>query len=374
MKLIVLTVLAFASSAHAVVINCNFVMKQWTFVDGSIYACVGSISYYGNRDILEDIEGIHSSDRSNSDVESIELTNTLLDLIPLNLSAFLPNLKVMDFTSSQIAIISASDLQPYPELLHFRVWRNFIVSIDGDLFKYNLKLRYIDFDLNRLQNVGHNLIGGLRWLQVAEFNNNPCISRSAGTPEELSNLNLLLPVSCPPLATTPQTTTQATRTTTPFPENCSLRCTLGDEIDSLRNDLAKVDDKVLSHDQSIEKLIAQVAELTVNNLKLSSIFEELQSDNGNLRNLIMINANTVELLNGEVSELRKTNTEQNENILALTNLSIQQSSEMSKMSAEIKEMQLKMSEKDQTIRNFEDRLVETEKKLRELTGSPNTRY
>lgn len=73
------------------------------------------------------------------------------------------------------------------------------MTLDGDLFQHTPKLQEIDFSLNELEHVGHNLLAGLASLTVVDFSANPCISEEAETPEGIQELNLQLPIKCPPL-------------------------------------------------------------------------------------------------------------------------------------------------------------------------------
>ena len=65
-------------------------------------------------------------------------------------------------------------------------------SIDADLFKFNLKLTYVNFGANRLKHVGENLFSNLKHLQFISFQNNPCIDvtvfSSSGIPALVQKL------------------------------------------------------------------------------------------------------------------------------------------------------------------------------------------
>jgi hypothetical protein len=227
MKLsVALTLLLSISSIQSIVIRCNFKMATFAQVTDFVYTCGGSVTFYGNSGVIDEVEGDHQNGKDNEYVEGFELRTSRVNSIPRNLSEQFKNLKAMDFTNSDILTLSAGDLQQFPELVTFVVWMNKIISIDGDLFMYNPKLRLIDFDDNLLENVGHNLIGNLRWLKSAAFQNNQCISTSANSPAALFELNANLPVKCPPLTAT---TTEVSQTTPQPPGDCSIRCTLGDK-------------------------------------------------------------------------------------------------------------------------------------------------
>lgn len=240
----------------------------------SIYTCTASTTYFGNPSVLEEVIGMHKPGKSHKDVEGLELKNQKLSEIPGNLAEWFPNLVAVDFTSTEILTISSADLQPFAELVHLRVRKNKIVSLDGDLFQHNPNLQLIDFNENRLQNVGFNLFGELRHLKGAGFGSNPCINEEASNPQRIFELNQELPISCPPKETT---TTELAETTTQIPEDCSLRCTLGDETDELKSEVAKVNEKLEAQDKIIAELRASNARLTydTNGLKSNVVEQSL---------------------------------------------------------------------------------------------------
>ena len=229
--LVIFSILTF-SKTYALIIDCVFDMIDWAYVENRVYSCDGRTIERGTEGNIEKISGSHMGGKTNNDVEGFNFEKQDISLIPKNTADVFPNLKCLNFFESNLLTISATDLQPFPELLVFAVMSNKIVSVDGDLFTHNLKLRYIDFDLNQLENVGHNLLGHLNQLKIADFNRNPCIKRLASTSAQIQELNILLPIHCPPLA--PTTTKPAPTTTTKSPEICSLRCTLNDEVSELK--------------------------------------------------------------------------------------------------------------------------------------------
>lgn len=246
--LVIFSILTF-SKVDAFVISCTFGMTDWSYVVDKVYSCNGNTFATGNQVNIEGVIGSHLGERTNDDVGGFYFTNQNISSIPKNLAEFFPNLKVMSFLNSQLLTVAATDLQPFPELLNFIVMSNNIVSIDGDLFMHNSKLLYIDFDVNQLQHVGHNLLANLNQLRTADFNRNPCVQKIASSISEIRDLNLLLPIICPSLTTTTKaatTTTNkpATTTTTESPEICSLRCTLNDEVSELQERLGEVEKKL----------------------------------------------------------------------------------------------------------------------------------
>lgn len=253
-----------ATFANARIFQCVFGTQSWMYIGDEVYSCIATISFYGNPSVLEDVLGNHMARKNLSDVEGLIVAHQKLGQIPTNLEEFFPNLKGVDFSNSELLMISSADLKVLPNIVWFRVWKNQIISIDSDLFKHNPDLQYIDFDANWLQNVGFNLLGELRNLRLVEFNQNPCISTFASTPMAIYDLNIQLSISCPPLDTTTTELITQRPTTTQFPEECSVRCTLGDETDELRREVANLNYKVKTYEERLSELEKQMREIWAN--------------------------------------------------------------------------------------------------------------
>jgi hypothetical protein len=201
--------------------KCSFVTFSWGYV-GSSYTCDVSFTDYSNPSMIDSVIGAHAVGKTNKDVTGMRALFLNITVIPKNIASFFPNLKALSFTGSQIGVLTNSDLENLPELQLFMVRQNRIVSVDGDFFKNNLKLQYIDFFTNQIKTVGENLIGNIKSLIKVDFGYNPCVNRTAETAQQFSDLNLLLPVLCPQ------------------GNSCSYRCTLNQEVTSLANEIAKI--------------------------------------------------------------------------------------------------------------------------------------
>jgi hypothetical protein len=270
----VLTLLLSVSSIQSLKIECFFRMHSFGVNSEYVYSCDGRLVSDDNPGVITEIVRNHRFGFTDDSVEAFFLYLAELNSIPQNISDFFPNVKAFDFGSNEIVAISASDLQPFPELVYFSVAGNRIVSLDSDLFIHNSKLVTINFGDNHLQIVGANLLGHLIGLTTADFRGNPCIDVVASSPEEITDLNLELPVSCTSLNQTPEVPS----TTSETPESCTVRCSLDDEVDELRTDVTKIVNNVYTQGGAIGRLTNQVADLVSINESLTqriSVLEEL---------------------------------------------------------------------------------------------------
>lgn len=150
--------------------------------------------------------------------------------IPRNIENFFPNLFAIEFTFGSITALDADDLKPFPNLAAFTLNNHRITTLDGNFFVHVPRVQAVTFDNNLITNVGKHLLLGLTNLTLASFLDNTCISRVADSPDQLHRLEDKLLELCPPLA---ETTTLPTTSTTI--DECSIRCTINDETDELRN-------------------------------------------------------------------------------------------------------------------------------------------
>lgn len=105
---------------------------------------------------------------------------------------------MIHFRNSNLRIISAADLKPFPDLIYLSMqFRTKLSEIDGDLFKYTPKLQLVAF-AGSIHHFGYNLLENLGDLQHVGFQS-PCLNMSASNPEEIEELKRKLTAQCPPL-------------------------------------------------------------------------------------------------------------------------------------------------------------------------------
>jgi hypothetical protein len=219
MKSTIIALAFFATFANGRILTCTYSDMELAIV-GNVYLCRGSVDST-NPSVIERVDGAHSGNRGNTNVEALRITEQAVVEVPRNIGQFFPNLKSLDFSNAQITTIAASSLANLNNLVFFRLFNNAVKSIDSNLFSSNLKLQYIDFSRNALAVVGPNLLGNLKSLSAVEFLLNKCINVRAATPQAIADLNVQLPIRC-----------RAPATTTPAPKLCPVPCS---EIEQLRN-------------------------------------------------------------------------------------------------------------------------------------------
>lgn len=156
----------------------------------------------GNDVLLDDVYGDHIEGKTNLDVGGLVVHDQFLKHIPSNLAEFFPYLIAMELKDANLISLSSGDFKPFPNLMIFISFHNSLVKLDGDLFMFTPKVRWISFYDNFLQHVGQDLLKNLTELEFAGFDKNPCTTLYAETPEEIAELKIWLPVDCPTLPET----------------------------------------------------------------------------------------------------------------------------------------------------------------------------
>lgn len=265
----ILVIFASIFNCQGVVVNCKFQMMNWGSPLGNIYFCDSRSDNMGNLTVIEEINGEHLSGKNNQNVQGFLENGWELQYIPSNLAEFFPNLKALLIYGPLLRLV-ASDLKPFPNLVMFTSQGSELTSIDGDFFQHTRKLQIIEVSYGKLQNVGENILSRLNELTRADFRSNSCIQFYAESSQRIAELKKKLLTECPPLpslTTTPIPTTEAT--TTPIPTTipttisittskpttttiptttvaqCSLRCSLNEEVDELRKNNSRQDGEIV---------------------------------------------------------------------------------------------------------------------------------
>lgn len=167
---------------------------------GIRYTCEVTAISAGASSTVTEIRGHHLDGMTNDNVEAI-YNVYIYGLSSIgSIGNFFSNLLIIDWESNNLETLTAADLRTMPNLVHLWIIENNIVSLESGLFQYTPNLRSIQLSSNNIEHVGNNLLTGLNVLYWASFLYNPCTYTWTIDPSPLSQLNLQLPIYCPPLA------------------------------------------------------------------------------------------------------------------------------------------------------------------------------
>jgi len=221
--------LALATYISGMEVQCSLQDPFWIVV-GEHYTCFATVTSVDNSTSFTSVIANHAQGQNNSDVTAFAVDfNDELTFFPRGIEQFFPNLRVIRWWVGNLTTIDSSTFQPFPDLELVDIGHNKLVSLDGNLFQHSPRLRVIWFNNNLLQNVGQGFLTGLTNLTMANFGENPCINVWAGTPEEIEDFRIQLPIQCPPLDPTPDPPSTTISTTTE-PDECPIDCTRRDDV------------------------------------------------------------------------------------------------------------------------------------------------
>lgn len=263
-------ILFYATQILCLSIECEFRSAGWGEA-GSLYTCASRKVWHLNVSNITFINGTHQHNMNNNDVMGlwfVEGNIENMNHFPSNIIEVFPNFRAIQIRIlNNISEISSNELMNLSEMQYFGLWRSSIQSIPSDLFRFNSKLKRIEFYFNnQLISIGANLLGNLSELQSIFFKYNYCISESSDDFDEIQRINSELHILCPSedevqttstTASPPATTiwtTSISSTTPPEMNYCPKSCL--EENQELRKTIE-------NHAERIEELEKLVREITV---------------------------------------------------------------------------------------------------------------
>lgn len=190
-----LLALFLAYQTNAVHFDCAFDFYTPAPI-GIVYTCRPTVILSGSS-TLKSVTGIHRPGYTNDNVEFLFVGSENLPFVPRELSKFFKNLRAIEYMDTRVLSISAQDLQ-IPTLEYLFLNGNSFTSLDGDLFSFTPRMKFIHLGHNQIQHIGPDLLTNLSHLQRLYLNGNICIDKSAETREEVEELVTQLSILCPP--------------------------------------------------------------------------------------------------------------------------------------------------------------------------------
>lgn len=164
-------------------LNCYFYQQQWGPSLGDRLGGYCYIDYMDNDHV--NFGGVTGelSGRALSDVQVLNVMgqgsiSSGPDRMPSNLATLFPDLIVIQWMSSGLKHLSASDFASWPNLLQADFMGNHLRSLDGNLFANNHKLQLIDFSMNPIEVIGDGFFIGLDQLTQISFMSVECVGMS----------------------------------------------------------------------------------------------------------------------------------------------------------------------------------------------------
>lgn len=176
--LLVIAALVFTASAQTQNgLNCRFFTANFEFL-GNAYSCDAQI--IGNvASRIGFVSGVHETNRTNINVQRLNIENQRMIWLPYNIDQFFPSLTSLRVVNTGLFDIVPAELRPFTNLQVLDFSGNDLWYVDANLFERNLVLRSINFANNEVRQVERNAFSRQSQLQWLSFAGNYCSTRSA---------------------------------------------------------------------------------------------------------------------------------------------------------------------------------------------------
>lgn len=165
------------STSSSIRLHCKYVQSQ---LFG--YGCNAiklKITSEEDRAITE-VVGLHWQGKTNNDVVAFSSFGNEIRFMPLGLTNFFPSIKLVEIAQAKMGKISSTDLQQFGDNLSFLfLGENKIKSLQGNLFEFTPKVRWIDLNFNLIKEVERGTFTNLKELYRISFINNFCYNGEA---------------------------------------------------------------------------------------------------------------------------------------------------------------------------------------------------
>lgn len=193
-------VIAAINFSDAIILDCTYRVGSFAYVDNA-YVCDARVLIFSSNDsVIFAVTQNHLYNRTNDNVNALQITNQRLVSVPKQITKFYQNVQALYLRNNSLTHISSAELQPFPFLTHLTLWDNKLQVLDGDLFKFTPNIQLIDFDNNQLIHIGLDILNPLWNLKTARFSGNKCINISlvSASPSDIASFKLELSTKCPP--------------------------------------------------------------------------------------------------------------------------------------------------------------------------------
>ncbi len=183
------------TTALAMELPCRYVIGTVRF-DTSYYYCElnNSLDIPNPTIQITSVTGGHADQKSNADVEGFRVDNKTLHFLPRGLENYFEaeKIKFIELQSTGLKEIHQIDLKPFTKLKFFSAWKNELLVLEHDLFKYNPELTFVGLGKNKIRAIYGNIFKNLNHLDTVYLDGNLCIGKYVNGKESVDYKNELL--------------------------------------------------------------------------------------------------------------------------------------------------------------------------------------
>jgi hypothetical protein len=179
------------------VFACTFKIFHFANLGADLYKCDSLIHILADYPASLLIQGDHLSGKTNAHIEALTMRDSkLFYSIPADLGNYIPNLRSLEISYTNLSSVSRNVLSQFPYLNIITLAYNNFATLDGNLFASNRQLRYLNIIFNNVKHIGANMLKDLIYLQTVYIAEG-CVDVYANTPSEIQQLNDKLHILCP---------------------------------------------------------------------------------------------------------------------------------------------------------------------------------
>lgn len=150
--------------------------------------------------IITSSNGTHNSGKSNDDVRGFYIEYKTIHYFPKGINEIFKNLNGISIRNSHLKKIAQEDLSKFPNLVRLNLYNNNIEVVEEDLFKFNLKLKYISLSHNKIGKIHPKVFDHLNQLTILDLGYNECINIDTSDVENIQILIQEVKSKCDPAA------------------------------------------------------------------------------------------------------------------------------------------------------------------------------
>lgn len=180
------------NQAAAFDLKCNFNVVNWRLTSG-VACIVEEVVITSSYDIISSVNGRNEAEL---EMRIFIVKNQKVNKFPQDLNKFFKKLEGIEIFNSSLKSLGQADLKPLENLKELWLGYNELETLEAGLFDFNTKLEIIVLNKNRLRFIAAYILTPLTKLSKANFNNNTCIDKYAGTRLQRQELEKELVKKC----------------------------------------------------------------------------------------------------------------------------------------------------------------------------------
>ena len=181
-------IVAIASLSSAVELTCKHNMNSWTG-RGRIQECLVDYLQVSSPD--EVVTKLYKHDYTTIKSFFIHQSEKCL-YMPKGVEKFLKHLEVLVIAGTGLKQIQSTDLKPFVFLKEVYLNDNQLEVLKGDLFEFNPEITILNFENNKIKQIGCGFLEPLIRLEAVKFAGNPFFPENALTISRIVDLKLKL--------------------------------------------------------------------------------------------------------------------------------------------------------------------------------------